>query len=216
MKLIRFSLVAVLMLNVNLALAKKLPGYILVNSSDTIFGEIRVPAFDTYSGAIVLFGINLEPMHSICHFRENGTRRFKLLTPKDIPGFGFDYQSTSYHFKSFAIETNSVIASESIRYRFLNLIFRGELAVYRDIVRSVNFAPTGVFDDAFVDHYDYYLHTDSHGLERAVWTRQYPSLKALLQFYDLDQRFLDQLPSDLRFKDVKEILLEYEKWKNIN
>lgn len=213
MNLARFSIIVVLMLNVNLALAKKLPGYIVVNSSDTIFGEIRVPDFDTYSGAIVLFGINLEPMHSICHFREDGTRRFKLLTPKDICGFGFDYQSTSYHYKSFAIETKSVIESESIRYRFLNLIFHGQLAVYRDVVRTINYSRIGFFDDAYTDQYDYYLYNDQRGLKRAIWTRQHPSVKELLKHYDLDQRFLDQLSSDLRFKDVKEILFEYERWK---
>jgi hypothetical protein len=47
-------------LNFNLLLAVRTPGFIVTNKSDTITGEIKIPIFDSYTGGLSLFGINLE------------------------------------------------------------------------------------------------------------------------------------------------------------
>jgi hypothetical protein len=138
------------------------------------------------------------------------------FTPKDIREFGFFDKSIDYRFRSFAIESKSIVKSERKRLRFLNLIWQGEIALYRDIVRKDNGYMSGTRNDRIVDYYDYYLLDEKHGLIKVVGAKEYKTLKDLLKYYEIDQRFIDQLSPNIRFKDVTEVLLEYEKWKKKN
>lgn len=167
MNKIRIIIVLVLTLNLNSVLATKVPGYIIENNSDTIFGEIKVSRFDIYTGGIIFHGIDLESFHSILYFKENNKSRFKSFTPNDIAGFGFIYKSINYRFKTFMIESKSIVKSERKKLRFLNLIYQGEIAVYKDIVRKDNFIMTGI-QTKVTDYYDYYLFDDKHGLRKAI------------------------------------------------
>ena len=216
MEKIRFIIIVVaLALNLNSVRANKVAGYIIKNNSDTIFGEVKVSCFDIYSGGIIFYGINLEPFHSILYFKENNKSRFKSFTPNDISGFGFTYKSINYRFRTFVIETKSIVESERKRLRFLSLIYQGEIAVYKDIVRKDNYYMTS-FPNKVIDYYDYYLFDDKHGLTKAVWSKEYKTLIDLFQYYEIDQKFVLQLPAEVRFKEVKEILYEYEMWKRNN
>jgi hypothetical protein len=212
----RIIIAILLLINSVLAFARTAPGYIIRNSSDTIYGEIRVSIFDLYRGGTVLLGINLEPFHSAAYFREKGENRFHSFTPKDIKEFGFFDKSIDYRFRSFVIESKSIVKSERKRLRFLNLVWQGEVALYRDIVRKDNDYMSGARNDRIVDYYDYYLLDEQHGLTRVSGTKEYKTLKDLLKYYEIDQRFIDQLSPNIRFKDVTEVLLEYEKWKKKN
>jgi len=216
MNKIRFIIIVlVLTLNLNSVLANKVPGYIIKNSSDTIFGEIKVSRFDIYTGGIFFYGINLEPFHSILYFKENNKNRFKSFTPNDITGFGFIYKSTDYRFKTFVIESKSIVKSERRKSKFLNLIYQGKIAVYKDIVRKDNYIMTGV-QNKVTDYYDYYLFDDQHGLKKAICSKEYKTLIDLFLYYEIDQKFILHLPAEVRFKDVIEILYEYEMWRKSN
>ncbi|MCA1745964.1 MAG: hypothetical protein LC643_09760 [Bacteroidales bacterium] len=206
--------VALLVLNFNLLLAIKVPGFIVTNSSDTIAGEVQIPIFDSYTGGLSLFGINLEQFHSILRFRESGNGRFQSFIPNEIAGFGFEYKTIHYKFRAFSIETYSIIESERKRHRFLMLLYQGEVAVYKDIVRMANFIAENGLADRFIDHYDYYLFNEKQGLKRAIRTAHYKTVSDLLRLYEIEQDFIDLLPSDVRFKDLVEILQGYERWKD--
>jgi len=211
-------IVFVLTLALNPVLACKVPGYIIKNGSDTVFGKVRVSYFDIYTGAIFLFGINMEPFHSVLYFREKNTSGFKSFTPNDISGFGFTYKSINYRFKTFVIESKSIVKSERIKLRFLNLIYQGKVAIYKDIVRKESYN-TGVKDkdkDRLTNYSDYYLFDDKHGLKKANWSKEYKTVTDLLVYYEIDQNFLVQLPAEARFKDLKQILCEYDLWKKHN
>jgi hypothetical protein len=96
------------------------------------------------------------------------------------------------------------------------LLFKGEVSVYKDMVRMDNFIAENALSDRVIDHYDYYLFDDKQGLKRAIRTAKYRTVSELLSLYQIDQDFVEQLPSDLRFKDIVEILQGYERWKNRN
>lgn len=213
---IRFIVTVVLTLFFYQMQARKVPGYIIRNSSDTIYGEIRVSGTDLYKGETVLFGTNLKSLHLAVEFREKGENRFHSFTPKDIKEFGFFDKSIDYRFRSFVIESKSIVKSERKRARFLNLVWQGEVALYRDIVQRENFLKTGFLNDRVIDYYDYYLLDEKHGLRKVVGTKEYKTLKDLLKYYEVDQRFIDQLSPNIRFKDVTEVILEYETWKKKN
>jgi hypothetical protein len=209
---IRFIIIAaVLTLCFNSLSAKEVPGYIIKNSADTIFGKINISPYDIYANGFVFYGINLEPFHSVLYFKEKNTSRFKPFTPKEISGFGFSYDSVNYRFKTFVIESKSIFKSERKRFRFLNLKYQGDIAVYKDIVRKENYF-TGIHDK-YIDYYDYYLYDEKHGLKKAIWSKQYKTLTDLFVYYEIDQKFIEHLSAEVRFKDVIEILHEYEIWK---
>jgi hypothetical protein len=210
---IRFAITAVvLILSINSVCAKKAPGFIIRHNCDTIFGEVNISFFDPYSGGFVFYGINLEPFQTQLYFREKNSTHFTLYRPNDISGFGFTYKSTNYRFKTLLIECRSIIKSERKRLRFLNLIYQGQLALYKEIVRKESYFTTGN-PNKLLDYYDYYLYDDKHGLKRVIPTKEFRSLKDIFQFYGLHQKFIEILPSDARFKDVKYFLEEYDMWR---
>jgi len=177
MKTMRILIVMLLLINSSVALARKVPGYIIKSSSDTIYGEIRVSAFDLYKGGTVLLGINLEPFHSAVYFRESSKEGFSPFTPEDVREFGFLDKSIDYRFRSFVMESNSIVKQERKRLRFLNLIYKGQVSLYRDIVRKDNSYMAGNRSDRVIDYYDYYLFDDQHGLKNAAGTKEHKNLK---------------------------------------
>ncbi|MDP4270153.1 MAG: hypothetical protein Q8909_08500 [Bacteroidota bacterium] len=210
---IKFAIIAVvLILSIDSVSAKKAPGFIIKHNCDTIFGEVNISFFDPYSGGFVFYGINLEPFQSVLYFRENNSTRFTAFTPKDIAGFGFTYKSVNYRFKTLLVEYRSIIRSERKRLRFLNLIYQGQLSLYKEIVRKESYFTTGA-PNRLVDYYDYYLYDDKHGLKRVIPTKEFRTLKDMLQYYGMHPNFIEILPSDARFKDVKYFLEEYDLWK---
>jgi hypothetical protein len=205
-----------LILNFKSLLASKVPGYIILNSSDTLFGEIKVSRFDSYTGDIVILGIHLEPFHSSVMFRETGNRHFKSYTPKDLIGFGFVNKTVSYRFKAFVMAHKSMVKSDRESLRFLSLIYEGEISVYRDIVRKENYSMKGSLNEKVIDYYDYYLFNNRHGLKKVNWSKDYNTPIDLLLNYEIDQKFIEKLPSNVRFENIVDILQEYEKWKVMN
>lgn len=141
------------------------PGYIVTNNSDTIAGEVKVSRYDIYTGGILCSGINLEPFHSVLYFRQSNQSSFKSFRPKDISGFVFTYKSVDYIFKTFTIESKSIVKSERRRLRFLNLIHQSENIIYRDIVRRGDVVMPGT-QSKVTDYYDYYSYDITHGLKK--------------------------------------------------
>ncbi len=158
-----FCAILAILLSLNLAHGKVVPGYIVKNNSDTIYGEIKILRFDIYTNGVLLSGINLEQFHTSLSFREKNCDNFKLYTPEDIAGFGFLFKSTEYRFKTFTIVSNSIFKSERKRLRFLNLIYQGEVALYKDIVRIVDHGKSNS-SHGFTEYYDYYLFDNKRGL----------------------------------------------------
>ena len=214
MKRIRFAIIAViLILCADPVSAKKVPGYIIRHNCDTIFGEVNISFFDPYSGGFVFYGINLEPFQSVLYFRETRNDCFTAFTPKDIAGFGFTYKSVNYRFKTQLIEYKSIVKSERKRLRFLNLIYQGELAVYKEIERKENHFRTGIgIPNKTVNYYNYYLYDDRHGLKRVIPTKEFKTVKDIFQYYEMQPKFLETLPSNARFKDLEYYLEEYYMW----
>lgn len=216
MKRIRFAIIAVILISsIDSVSAKKAPGYIIRHNCDTVFGEVNIPFFDLYSGGFVFYGINLEPFQSALYFREKKNDRFTAFTPKDISGFGFTYKSVSYRFKTLLIEYKSIVKSERKRLRFLNLIYQGQLALYKEIERKESHFTTGI-PNKLVEYFNYYLYDDKHGLKRVIPTKEFKTVKDILQYYDIQPNFLETLPSNARFKDLEYYLEAYYLWKRQN
>lgn len=212
-KLRYISIVVLFTLHISSVLAFDVPGYIITNNSDTIKGDIKLSNFDIYTGRLILSGISLEQFHSTLYFRATSSHGFKRFSANDLLGFGFNYKSTNYCFKTFVIESNSIVKSERKRLRFLHLIHEGEIAVYKDIIRQTNYAKSNIPNNQVVDYNEYYLFDNKHGLKKAIATTEFETVIDLLRYYEVEKKFLVQLPTALRMRDVVEILSAYDGWK---
>jgi len=213
---IRFFIISVvLILGINAVYARKVSGFIIKNNNDTIFGEVNLLFCDPHSQQFVFWGIDLEPLQAVLYFREKNTQRFTAFTPNDIAGFGFTYKSTDYKFKTLLVEYKSLVSSERKKLRFLNLIYQGHLALYKEITTKESYFSTGT-SNRYIDYYDYYLYDERHGLKRIIKSNEFKTLSDVFRYYEINQNFIDIVPANARFKDIMYFLETYDMWKRRN
>lgn len=192
--------------------AKTIPGFIITESSDTITGEIKLSLFNPNTGGYIVHGIDLESFSSLVRFKASSDKRFRNYEPEDIKGFCFYYKSNVYTFRKLKLEFSSIIKADRIRYRFLNLIYKGELSLYRDIVRKPGMKDPYDLTNQEEIHYDYYLFNELNGLNKVELTKELKTIKDLLSLYNLDEDFLNQIPEKSKFKEIEAILKKYDDW----
>ncbi len=192
--------------------AEKLSGYIITNDADTIFGKIRVSRFNLYTGGYVVNDINLEPFSHMVEFKENGKHRFMIYSPGEIAGFYFLKGSVEYRFKSFTIQTNSIIRNDREITKFLHLVFQGELSIYRDLFRSSVSVGSEHFNRTML-FYDYYLFNEKQGLNKVNWKNEDLTIIDLLKLYEVDNNYIENLSTEIYFMNIQELMYDYERWK---
>ena len=192
--------------------AKRVPGFILTENADTLYGEIIVYKFDRITGGWIFNGINLEYFHFEVSFKAYNNNRFQTFKPEDILGFGFTYKSIDYIFCRFIIESKSIMKNERKRYRFLNLIYNGKVSLYKDLIR-VNSPTYDLTKCGSYLYYDYYLFDNLVGLKKVQIINDNKFLFDILNLYDFEKDYLDRIPVKANFKDIKMILEEYDSWR---
>lgn len=195
--------------------AKKVPGYIITNNGDTIFGEIKVSSFDLFTSGIVINGIDLEPFYFMVGFRESGKWLCKTYEPEDLMGFEFLFDKLIYRFERHKIKSKSIIKNDEERIRFLNLVFKGECSIYRDVIRRPTDLQSIIPNPHAhsIVHYDYYLYNEKRGLKKVVRTKDCTTVIELLTLYEVDREYLKRLSPQIQFRDIRKVLLDYENWK---
>jgi len=196
--------------------AGNVPGYIITNTNDTVYGEVDAFRHNLYPGALVIAGIDLESYYHSVSFKSETDKRAKTYTSEDILGFAFTVKSIEYQFRRFKIESNSIAHNERERYCFLNLLLSSELKLYRFAERKQNDTSHDFYKDQTSVYYDLYLYSDKKGLRRVLKSKEMKTLIELLRFYEVDEAFLETLPRRTKFKYVKDVLIDYEKWKRDN
>lgn len=183
--------------------AKRVPGFIITENADTIYGKIKVYSFNRITGGWVFNGIDLELFHFKVSLKEDKIKRFQTYTPEDILGFGFRDKSVDYMFNRFLIESKSIVKNETLRYKFLHLIYIGKVFLYSDMnrVNSPN-NPQKIV-------YDYYLFNDIVGLKRID---NQTSIFDLLSLYGFEKDYLDSIAKKINKMNIKMILEEYDSW----
>jgi hypothetical protein len=190
--------------------AKKVPGYIITKDADTLRGEVRVRNCNIYLGGFIF---DMELFSTMVDFKASTEKHFHNYTPNDISGFGFYYDADEYIFKQFIIEYTSLVKSERSRNRFLNLVYKGELTLYRDVERITGMRfSSNIRADLLT--FNYFLYNQSNGVKRVEPSDSIKTVKELLAEYNVDPEFLNQLNDRLRFKDIVEIVKLYDHWLN--
>ena len=194
------------------SVALKVPGYIINNTSDTVFGEIALSKMDHAAGGLYFDGFDLNILSSTVSFKSIGEGAFRDIYPCDIEGFSFTYKKVAYLFKSFTLDHNNMFRNEAKICRFLLLVHRGKISLYRDVEYVHNSAAGAGYDAHYI--YWYYLYNASGGLRKAEKDKDIRSVQDLLSVYSVDEDFISTLPRKSTFKDLKEILDKYEHWND--
>ncbi|NOQ25846.1 MAG: hypothetical protein GQ564_10835 [Bacteroidales bacterium] len=209
-------LLSLILIN-NYVEARKIPGFIITENKDTIYGEVIVSFFNLHTVAVILDGVNLEPLHYEVWFREYEKRRFHNFQAKDISAFGFYFRYKNYLFHSFTLESNSIIEKESKRDRFLQLCYVGKVSLYKDLSR-MNMHNINVIIPSIVDYtnsivyYNYFLFDDIEGLTKVEISENIKTISDLLNLYNIEKEFIDLIPKKTKLKDINIVLKKYEFW----
>lgn len=143
----------------------------------------------------------------------------KRFQPINIFGFRFTCKSKNYIIKSFTIKSNTRVVKDKKRERFLQLIYRGELELYRDAKSTLNdVAPAGIVynKNQILTYYDLYLYDNSKGLTKVEISSDTKTINQLLDKYDLDKEYIKKIPSNTKLKNIDIILKNYDLWINNN
>lgn len=221
-KSIRYFIVLLLMIFfANFVEAKKVPGYIITENLDTIQGQIKLSKFNLQTGGWYIYGINIEQLHFEVWFRDNKSKRFRSYKATDILSFGFNYRSINYIFRSFTIESNTRVVRQQKRQRFLQLLYNTDLELYRDtksMLSNINYVDFTYNKkrNYLLTYYDLYLYSNANGLTKVELSKNVKTVHQLLRKYNLDKRYVKEIPANTKLKDIKTILVNYDLWLKYN
>ncbi len=152
--------------------SRKLPGYIVTESNDTVYGKVKVSATNPRVGGFSLNQINLETCYMQVAFCEQGASRFKTYEPKEIREYAFKFDGREYFFYRFQILYNSIVKAEENRYELLNLVQRTKtFSTYRSLRYVMDHKDESAHNiyvktNNVVPSYTYYKH--QNGSERII------------------------------------------------
>jgi hypothetical protein len=194
------------------SMAKRVNGYIISNSGDTLNGYIKVYRFDRATGVWIINGIDMQCYHMDVSFKNEDGGKFKTYIPEDILGFGFAYQGREFKFQRFVLEPKNIFSREGSKiYRFLSLEHSGKISLFRDIIRVSN-PSSGLMSNIPNFFFDYYIFLTGSGLKKLEVKDEQDSLVKILADYGFEEEFLDGLPHDTKLKDIKAVLESYDLW----
>lgn len=96
------------------AKAKKVPGYLITNENDTLYGEIKISHFNILTGDFLFRSVYMDQFHFEIVFRENDTGKFSAFKAGEIVGFRFDHGKQSYIFQRFILTSNTPLKEKNI------------------------------------------------------------------------------------------------------
>lgn len=196
--------------------AGNVPGYIVKNNADTVWGTMKVSSFGKISGGYNLSGIETETYYFGVSFKADDETKFAIYYPESLQGFAFQYKSTQYIFNRFTLNFKSIVTSEKQRNQFLCLMYRdNNYQLYRNVLIDPNNGLISV-PDKWLRFIVYYLYSESKGIVKVEKNKKYRNLQSLLADYDFDSRFIEQLDKKIDFIDIKDVLKQYNDWLKNN
>lgn len=187
-------------------------GYIITENSDTVFGTIQLQKFDQVTGNLVINGFDREILHKKLSFKSVKDKKYKTYLPETISGFGFNYEKERYVFQSFTLERKSLVKRERFQSRFLCLVYRGSLSLFKDI-KSYNFDPSNITRNYNSYTYsEFFLYQPSVGLIKVEITDKISSIKDLLRQFNCNELFVQKLKENIRISNILDVLKTYDQW----
>ncbi|MBS2210591.1 hypothetical protein KEM09_04215 [Carboxylicivirga mesophila] len=184
-------------------------GYAITNDGEKIYGQIYVPPYNQTTGTWVISGIDLEGFYHRVLFKHDGSQ--SDYAPEMIREFGFTYKGSDYKFESTCLHYKSIIKSERIRHRFLNVVHRGNISLLRDSRILPGYVAGRSGFPEYITYYDYYLSSSDNKLIRLFSSSETEDLKMVLEQLGMNKRFLDSIGT-IKVRTLADILFQYDLW----
>ena len=192
--------------------AVNVDGYIVTAKSDTVYGVIQLSIFDQAASGIKLRGaFDQVTLSTKVFFKKKTDRSFKSYTPEDIAGFGFNYRTETFTFRQMEVPKYSMFQRDSKKKLFLCLVYEGYIDLYKYSGLYENMT-TNADQRKFKGYTDFYLYNPKAGLVKVEQTDKVRTVQALLQPFNLDEKFAREIPVDINFRDITKVLSLYDKW----
>jgi hypothetical protein len=211
--------------------AVNVDGYIVTAKSDTVYGIIQLSMFDQAAsgiklrGAFIYFGLfdqeasgsqlngafDQISLSTKVYFKKKTDRSFKAYSPEDIAGFGFNYRTETFTFRQMEVPKYNMFQRESKKKLFLCLVYEGYIELYKYSGLYENMT-TNADQSKFKGYTDFYLYNHKTGLVKVEQTDKVRTVRTLLQPFNLDEKFAREIPDDINFRDIKQVLVLYDKW----
>ncbi len=194
--------------------AAPLKGYRITQENDTIWGEVKKYYFNQVQNTVVFNGIDLERYHVEVFFRPLNQSQFKRCTTRDTREFGFTYKNQEYVYRRFELHKKSISKRGRLRPRFLQLVYEGELQLYKNRIRLYDMETAQNINSKRISsvHPELYLYNESQGLQSVAKTSEISDIYSLLSPFDVPSAFLQSVPANYPFKDIRNLLVEYDRW----
>ncbi|MBN2165976.1 MAG: hypothetical protein JW717_06850 [Marinilabiliaceae bacterium] len=136
--------------------AKRIPGYIILENRDTIWGEIELRRFNFFTGNITLGDFDFDLMHKGVEFRKKGGKRSDSYLAEELKGFCYQYKNTLCEYRKFIVDYKSIVPNETQRSRLLKELYKGSIVLYKDVYLQAKEKYTNR-DDMFTKVITYYI-----------------------------------------------------------
>ena len=193
--------------------AKKFQGYIINNHMDTIHGEIRLHKWSFTTGYFIIKGYELETLHILVEFREHNRGEYKSYDAEKLFGFGVKYKGKELTYRSTDVDYKSIIKGEQQRTRFLQILYDGQLILYKDVVHVENPLAKSK-GDLYKTYNIYYLgKCKSQDIKRMEINNQIVSVRDLLLKLNIESEFINSISENITLKNFTKVLEDYDVWK---
>jgi hypothetical protein len=191
--------------------AIKVPGYIVDQNQDTLYGTVILSKVDQITGDLIIGGFDQASLYSSVTFKGTDEKSFHKYSPDLIKGFGFGYDTTTFVFRTFLVKFNSLFPEGQEKNCFLNLIYQGSLELYQYIACIKDPSPSTI-KNGYKTYREYYLYAGSKDLFRVAASDRTKSVNELLRQAGVEEQFLGKIPENSGFEDIKRILVKYDQW----
>lgn len=202
---------ALLLLSAAPCHADTVRGYIITLEKDTIAGSFKLPRINPATGAMMVYGYDLELLHYEVYFKPDAYEKYYIYYPEEVLEFSFTFREERFVYNSFLIPRRSMIRGERPPYKFLRLIYQGAVKVFKEKQTFLD-QHSVVPGQNSITYYDFYVFSDVAGLTMLGESKDIHNLRDLLKFHDLDPGFIQRVPLKKRFKDILSVLREYDAW----
>ncbi|MCB9000887.1 MAG: hypothetical protein H6537_02805 [Bacteroidales bacterium] len=195
--------------------AIELNGYIINSAQDTVYGKIKLNRFSPTTGALYLNGFDLESLSYRIEFKNDSDKSYQTFLPNTILEYGFEYNSCMYIYRSFLLKYNSISAKERTKYKFLRLIYHGSLDLYKNI-NHLNIPTNIITVNNLATYYEYFLVGTSAKTLKVERSNQIRTVRDLLRQFNVYEEYVQEIPENTKFKDIKTVLEIYDRWLSIH
>jgi hypothetical protein len=189
-----------------LSFAKVVPGYIINNTSDTIYGFVKIEYYNLRKTnfSFSLFNYHDDILYYQLFFKKDKDKKYQTYNPEDILEYGFELKQTHYRFISTEVKT---IMSNKNKHYFYKQLVKGEIELYKSKIIQNN---VGLKDSDGIPLIELFVKNKENILIKVSKINNSESLSDFLyRTTNADKAILEKVAANKSFNDIIEVVVLY-------